>query len=316
MYLPGVSLVPMTNNNIIPEIDSIFKASTRHHGVFNPNAPTKEKQCSSSKAPVTENDWIMHLSGRRGLGLAPILDDDTCRWAAIDVDNHEEGGSVPLGDIAERMAMYRFPGIVCRSKSGSVHIYVFFTSGFSAHDVVELLKKWAVVLKLKKYHPQNAKPEIFPKQTMLNGEGYPNWINLPYFGISEANPHGDRFAFFNGEKLTVTQFIAWAKTNIIGPVVFDELKNYKQPPSCIVAFQYYGIKEGGRNNAVYNVTRYWSLVRPHQGLKLIREFNKDCLSPPLPDYEIRTLSDKMRKGYKKGYICKGCLLYTSPSPRD
>ncbi len=298
-------MVPMHYNNIIPEIDSIYKASTRHHGVFNPNAPTKEKQCWASKAPVTENDWIMHLSGRRGLGLAPILDDDTCRWAAIDVDNHaDSGGGVPIEEIAKLLAMHGFPGIAGRSKSGSVHIYMFFGPDVTAYDARRMMVKWSEAMFLTQFHPRKAMPERFPKQNMLGDSAWPSWINLPYFGITDDNPYGDRYAFLGGKKLTVEEFIAWAKDNIIWRPDVDKHIKYESPTPCVLAFQYHQVPEGGRNNALYNAALFIGQAFPKQFLEKLREFNLKAFYPPLPDSEVVKMVDRLRRGAKSGYLCK------------
>lgn len=258
----------------------------------------------SSKSPLTENDWMLHLSGRKGVGLAPILDDGTCRWGAIDIDNHRDGGGVPLEDIAKLLAMHELPGIACRSKSGSVHIYMFFGFNVTAYDARAMMLAWSKAMHLNTYSPDNALPERFPKQNETTQTSYPSWINLPYFGITQKNPYGDRYAYYNGQKLTVDEFIDWAKNNIIWSPDVTKLINYESPPPCVLGFRYYKIQEGGRNNALYNAVIALHQMHPKQLLAKAREFNEKAFFPPLPDSEVTKTVNRIQQGIKTGYLCK------------
>jgi len=74
------------------------------------------------KNPPEAQHWIDHLNGKQGLGIIPIMDDNTCKWGAIDVDNYQ----VNHKDLVERLRKERIIGWVARSKSGGAHIYFFF----------------------------------------------------------------------------------------------------------------------------------------------------------------------------------------------
>ena len=163
---------------------ALFPAYSKAHGIFEitaTNAETGKKkgraQTINSQAPTSV--WMKHLKGQGiGLGLIPLLDDGkSVKWAAIDIDVNDidhaclEAKAVELG----------LPLVVCRSKSGGAHCYLFLQTPCSAKNVVDALRNWSAALGYPGV-------EIFPKQTERELDpqtGTPrpgNWINLPYFG--------------------------------------------------------------------------------------------------------------------------------------
>jgi hypothetical protein len=60
-----------------------------------------------------------------GIGIVPIRDDATCVWGAIDIDLDKEPN---LTVLAKQVHKLELPLIVCRSKSGGAHLYLFCRS--------------------------------------------------------------------------------------------------------------------------------------------------------------------------------------------
>lgn len=111
-----------------------------------------------------------HLEGEPpGLGVFPMRDDNTVRFAAIDLDE-------PNFDLARQMQKL-LPGQtwIERSRSGNAHVWVFFDGDAPA---------WAVrtVLRNATEAVGRTDVEIFPKQDGLRPGGVGNFINLPYHG--------------------------------------------------------------------------------------------------------------------------------------
>jgi hypothetical protein len=124
------------------------------------------------KEAVTEGLYRVHLAGGgHGLGIAPLLDDGTVRFAAIDLDE-------PDFDAAEEMKDY-LPGtaFIERSRSGNAHVWVFFNAPIEAWIPRGILKE--AILAAGKQHV-----EIFPKQDRLLPGMLGNYINLPFHGDS------------------------------------------------------------------------------------------------------------------------------------
>lgn len=110
-----------------------------------------------------------HLDGTYGIGVFPVRNDNTVKFAAIDLDE-------PNFELARYLAGL-LPGHVWieRSRSGNAHIWAFFAEPAPA---------WAArsVLKAATFAAGRPEVEVFPKQAELREGMVGNYINLPYFG--------------------------------------------------------------------------------------------------------------------------------------
>lgn len=120
-------------------------------------------------AEPTEAVYSRHLSGEAGIGIFPMLDENTVCFAAIDLDE-------PNFELARTMQKL-IPGQswIERSRSGNAHVWVFFDYPCPA---------WAARTVLRGATEAVGRPdvEIFPKQDGLRKGGIGNYINLPYCG--------------------------------------------------------------------------------------------------------------------------------------
>ena len=70
----------------------IFEGLHRAYGTFKEEDEDekgkKKGKAYIIKAPVTDDLWQNHLSGKANLGIIPIRDDSKCRWGCIDVDSY------------------------------------------------------------------------------------------------------------------------------------------------------------------------------------------------------------------------------------
>jgi hypothetical protein len=146
------------------------------------------------KKPVTLAHYEAHLRGfAKGLGIAPLADDGTINFAAIDLDE-------PDFDAAREMQDYLpGPSFIERSRSGNAHVWVFFEEPVLAWPVRGILKEATLAA-------GKASVEVFPKQDRLfpelRDEFRPelgNYINLPYHGETRGmfapagTGYGDNF---------------------------------------------------------------------------------------------------------------------------
>jgi hypothetical protein len=92
-------------------------------------------------------------------------------FGAIDIDEYP----IDLGALANRLDELSLPLIVCNSKSGGAHVYVFFERPQDPADVIDVLKTIAGAIGYPGV-------EVFPKQAKRPSGGYGNYINLPFFG--------------------------------------------------------------------------------------------------------------------------------------
>jgi len=121
---------------------------------------------------VTNDLWENHLKGEGpALGIIPINESNQCKWGCIDIDeynfNHRE--------LVDRIRELNFPLVVCRSKSGGAHVFLFTEDFISASQMQNTLKNYAETLGYEG-------AEIFPKQTEILVErgDTGNFLNLPY----------------------------------------------------------------------------------------------------------------------------------------
>lgn len=122
------------------------------------------------REPVKLKHYAMHLRGQGpGLGIAPLMENGTVRFAAIDLDEPDFEAAEQLGEF--------LPGttFIERSRSGNAHIYAFFSEPIEAWVPRGIMREATAAL---------GKPhvEVFPKQDRLRIGMVGNYINLPYYG--------------------------------------------------------------------------------------------------------------------------------------
>jgi len=100
--------------------------------------------------------WEEHLAGKRSLGIIPIDENNQCRWGCIDIDQY------PLDHklLVEKIRRMKLPLIVCRSKSGGAHCFLFTVTPIDAKDMQTTLQQVSAALGY-------GGSEIFPKQVKL-----------------------------------------------------------------------------------------------------------------------------------------------------
>ena len=138
---------------------NLFEGNKRAYGVVDLDDNGVGKKTGVYKIikkPPEVQHWIDHLKGKQGLGIIPIMDDNTCKWGAIDVDNYQ----VDHKNLVERLRKERIIGWVARSKSGGAHIYFFFKEPIKASVVKNKLAEIASGL-------GQAEGEVFPKQAEI-----------------------------------------------------------------------------------------------------------------------------------------------------
>jgi hypothetical protein len=246
---------------------------------------------------VTVEDYRRHLEGELGLGIVPIRDDGTCVFGAIDVDQY---AGLDHQAIVEAIRKYNIPAIVCRSKSGGAHIYVFIQEpGIKAAAFIEYLKKVRSQLGID-YRKAR---EIFPKQAKQSG-GIGNWINLPYFGDSLRRAVKDDGSYMTLEEFINTVQRVDASTLAAASASEDGLVLTELPP-CLERLAQDGIPAGMRNEALFNFTVF-ACKKYHMDRRkttaLLDVINMRVCQPPVPSNELRQTLDSVLK-HEYNYRC-------------
>ena len=179
---------------------AIFDGLKEAHGYFkieNTGANGKAKgKAGVLREPQTLKLWENHLSGKgSGLGIIPINEDNMCKWGCIDVDQY------PLDHkmLVDKIRKLKLPLVVCRSKSGGAHCFLFSKEWVPAKDMQKSLQHMSAALGY-------GESEIFPKQIKLHLDrcDVGNFLNLPYYD----HENGLRYAILDdGTSAELNEFI-------------------------------------------------------------------------------------------------------------
>ena len=209
---------------------------------------------------VTNSLWEDHLKGKKpSLGSIPIRDDSTCTWGCIDIDTYP----LDYKEIITRIRKHQLPFVMCRSKSGGAHLFLFTEEPIAAKDMVEKLEELAGGLGY-------GSCEIFPKQIKVDSArgDVGSWLNLPYFNSDSTM----RYAFLDdGTAASLDQFFNLYDTHKIKKENFNKIKikakakpkaNGFDGPPCLETLMTMGVVEGtkapngGRDNALTHYAIY------------------------------------------------------------
>lgn len=281
----------------------LFAGLNRAHGHYEVRPDVhKAKQTGRAEtvhAPVTPDMWLRHLNGTYGIGTVPIREDNNCVFGAIDIDktdiNHKE--------LAAQIAAFKLPLIVCRSKSGGAHVYLFCREPISAEIVRGHLMEWAVALGYSGV-------EVFPKQVRLASENdVGNWINLPYFNAAKT----DRYAVTATKQLNLSSFMRLVEKMAItveslADVAVPEDKlltdSFPGAPPCLQTLaRTRGFGEGVRNIGLFNVGVYLRKLHGDGWEEHFDGFNQEFLDPPLGHKEVTQIVRNINKKVYQ-YTCK------------
>jgi len=281
------------------EIQDLFNGLDRAYGTYIVTEKEGEKlagQARTLQQKVTDDIWELHLSGERSLGVIPIRDDWTCMFAAIDIDTY------PLDhkELEEKIKMLGLPLVVCRSKSGGAHLYLFIRSpGAMASIVRPKLAEWAAELGFSGV-------EIFPKQDELKSkEDVGNWINMPYFGGDNDEL---RYAIINGKRANIKDFIKHAKEKSI---THKQIKEFQVAgptnellegcPPCLSSLARNGFPSGNRNVALFSLGVFARKKWEDEWKDKLVEINEEFMNPPVSAGEVAQI---IRNLDKKSYFYK------------
>ena len=283
----------------------IFSGLTIAYGQYQPgdrgeNGKQQGKAFIVRKT-VTDELWTNHLKGEgAALGIIPITENNDSRWGCIDIDEYNFDHT----SLVKSIRNLKLPLIVCRSKSGGAHVFLFTTENIPASLMQSKLKQIAIILGYEG-------SEIFPKQTEILVErgDTGNFLNLPYFN----NMKGLRYAINDeGNSCTLEEFYKLYDLYARDKGAVEEIKIEKQKieeafpggPPCLNKLASIGFGEGSRNNALFNVAVYYKQSSPDSWEDKIVESKLKYMDPALSNSEVQQLIKSVnRKGYDK-YRCK------------
>jgi hypothetical protein len=291
---------------IADDFNRIFAGLQRAYGKYSvpknatPDAEGKIQGAAFTvEGQLTVDLWEQHLAGRIGLGVVPIDDDSTCVFGAIDIDVY------PL-DLPRLVGTVRdmgLPVVVCRTKSGGAHIYLFIKGRASAELIRGKLMEWSIALGYSGC-------EVFPKQTRLVTErnDHGSWINIPYAGGSRST----RYALkADGSSMTPSEFVAAVAKAAITP---DDLESFELPaddivdnrlegaPPCLQALARRGFGDW-QNNGLFNTAVYLRKRFGDGWEAKLDEYNRAYMTPPVSTADVHTIIKSVKKK-SYSYMCK------------
>lgn len=269
-----------------------------------------EGQARTIKGAVPPEAWEGHLSGEgAGLGIIALMEDNSVRWGAIDVDVYQ----LDLKALSNRIA--DLPLILFRSKSGGAHLYCFVREPVLAEDMQLYLATLAA-------HLGHGGVEVFPKQTYRTSEkDIGNWLNAPYFKAHQTM----RYAIRAGVALSLEECVAYIEEKALTRDQFYERSGqppedeeeagmgpsddsgkplfHDGPPCLEFLAANGGFPDGTRNEGMFNVAVYEKKKSPNSWRNTLIEYRGLCF-PPM---DIKELADTVEKSLSKkayGYRCK------------
>jgi len=264
-----------------------FRGLSRAYGCYiieQHEAEKKTGRAYTKQEQLTPAHWKQHLSGEMGLGVTPIDDNGDSYFGAIDIDIYD---GLNVDKLEEQVEKLGLPLVICKTKSGGVHLYLFCRTAIPAKIVRESLMKWAIALG----HP---KVEIFPKQIRLASvHDTGNWINMPYFGDT-------RRAYANGDLLTPEQFLKHAESKQItkiqlGKIIIEESNDLSECPPCLQVLANVGFPKGSRNNGLFNLGVFCRKAYSDTWETQLEKYNQKYLKPPLPAAEVKGVIDSLKR---------------------
>lgn len=300
----------MTDAELLHEL---FRGSDLSHGrselTLEVTAKGKHEAKSwTEKRPVTVQDWEGHLAGKAGIGIPPLNSENKVRWGAIDVDEY----SGALEKLNALVQQHRLPLVVCRSKSGGPHLFMFLNDWVPASAMIERLDSLAGFLGF-------GTSEIFPKQAMIGkndkAPDYGSWINMPYFDAKATM----RYALDkDGKAITeIAAFVDYAKSRTL---TVETFMGYTPPPPtngeifpdgppCLNTI-FANNPVDFRNVILSNVAVYCKKAFPEEWQTKVDEYNQK-FPEPLGSSEVEAIKrsyDKKDYRYQcsKQPLCNFC----------
>jgi hypothetical protein len=315
--------MPDTMPDTLEKFASLFKGRTDAWGGV---------EGMSHKKPVTLENYMAHLAGQTSLGVYPLLDDGTCWFAAVDLDEKNWDKALLIRNELKAIGLNFY---ICQSKSKGYHIYGFgepFVASEIRYVLTCLLEKLDITA------------EIFPKQDKLDSTiTLGNYINVPCFGNTRPFMDADKNAVPVIFALTFIHrntgdAVAQAKTQVPplpvtnwDPVKLAEeraeriekkkaekaepekakakepAKKKSQSPPCVERILK-GVESGMRDEAAFALARHYldqgDMPDEVTAMLLIWDAKN---KPPIGDMNL--LQDKVRSA-AKGYAF-GCNSITS-----
>jgi len=169
----------------------------------------KCSECTHRRYKALDKQVIYeHLSGKKVIGLYPLLEGNTCYLLAADFDKTDWQSAVQA--MAKACNEYHLPHALEISRSGNgAHLWVFFSEAVQAKDARAL--GFGLLDKAMDIYPSisfESYDRLFPNQDIMPEGGFGNLIALPLqyqarqagnslFVDDQLKPYSDQWTFLS-----------------------------------------------------------------------------------------------------------------------
>ena len=197
-----------------------------------------------------------------------------------------------MESILKKISEASLPFVLCRSKSGGGHLYLFLENQVLVNG--EKLEKFAA------YFGQGGS-EIFPKQVTIgkdeNDADYGNWINMPYNGETSL-----RYALNeSNERVAMEDFPDYCKARMLTTSAFKDLELPEieeilpeGPPCLNYIFKERSDFSEMRNITLSNAAVYLKKAYGDEWPNHLNTLNQK-FSEPLGDRELEAIKSPMKR---------------------
>ena len=282
------------DQELLRALADLFAGYDKAHGRYDIKRVNEkgknEGRAVTVKGPPSLALWDAHVSGTgHGLGIIPLRSDDTVLWGCIDIDVI----GIDHKDLEDKCRHLNLPLVICRSKSGGAHCFLFLAEPIPASVILLMLESFAARLGY-------GGAEVFPKQTTRLDEqnDIGNWLNMPYFYAERTNRYGVRA----GEALDLPSFVAHAQAHRQTRAQLEAIEapipaaDFEGGPPCLGHIASHGgFPDGTGNDGLYNVAVYLKKRFPDDWQNRLPNYNAALCDPPLPLAEVNTIVSSMAK---------------------
>lgn len=287
------------------ELLNAFQGSSAAHGRsiigdVRRNGKTEAKY-SIIREPLTTDKLQAHIGGKENYSAIPITQDNKCRFGALDIDTYD----LDLVALNKKIKKLKLPLLLCRSKSGGAHLFLFLKDWEPASLVREYLIEMSIAL-------GHSGCEIFPKQDKILAErgDVGSSINIPYYHAELTT----RYCFnTKNEAMTLAEFIKAIQKKRVSVSELNEIqfagerKFFLDGPYCLEVISSLGTVKENRNIFMFAVGVYCRYKYPDDWKKHHEEYNRLLCTPALEAKEIVAIQESLQKK-EYFYQCDVCPL--------
>ena len=241
------------------------------------------------RGPMTVDMVQEHINGGQGYGAVPITAENMVKFGAMDIDTY----NLDLAALNKKIRDAKLPMLLCRSKSGGAHVYLFLDDWYPASLIREYLTEISIALGFSGC-------EIFPKQDEILSErgDLGSFINMPYHNADTTT----RYCFDeNGEAMSLDEFLDAVEAIRCSPSAIDmskiagSRKWFSDGYACLRYILRDGPVSENRNLILFMVGLYCKRKWPDDWKMQMESFNGQIFTTPLGATEVVNLQKSLEK---------------------